>query len=128
MPEISLTVYWMAVFGLTLAITKLHVFEHFRGLVSGISDYRFYDEARIPERDFEWTWRNAKIGRLVRCPACMGFWVGLLLAVPYWVGAGLDFCPWTWWAPVYWILMALSASAFCIVAWMILKKLGFGDK
>lgn len=124
MPEISLVEYWMAVFGLTLVLTKLHVFKWFREGVSGVSDWDFDEMAGTREEDIYWEFRQSTIGRLLRCPACMGFWVGAAMALPYWFDleyiAKLDL----WWVCFYCFVSGLSASAFCMAGWLVFKKLG----
>jgi len=56
--------------GISIAFTKLMIFEVLRGLLSGISDSDFYFSHK---KNNHW---QAYVGKLVRCPACFGFWVG----------------------------------------------------
>jgi len=111
----------MAVFGLTLAMTKLYVGKKYREIVSGISDLDFYTGHNNPFEESWSTWQSY-VGRLVRCPACTGFWVGCLMAIIYW----FDFpnSEWTsfemWRSTVYY---ALGASAFSLSGWFVLDRL-----
>lgn len=79
MEWVNLWIYWMSVMGLTLAITKLYVFKWFRELVTGISDKEFNRDVGT-DLETSWGFRRKYFGRLFRCPACTGFWVGLFFS------------------------------------------------
>lgn len=76
---LELVIFWMACWGATTAITKLYVGRPVRRWVSGLSDTRFESEIGTPKESW-WGFRASILGRLVRCPACTGFWVGLIFA------------------------------------------------
>lgn len=103
----DLVVYFLSVIGMTLAFAKLYVGKFIRELISGIKDEQFYEEVGTEKEDRQrmarkvsdswclhykintgvflkwcegWSFRQSYIGRLVRCPACSGFWIGLLIA------------------------------------------------
>lgn len=72
-----LLVYIVVGFSITNSIVFLHIFSWFRRLVSGMSDSSFLQQSRtLSLRGFRAAW----LGRLVRCHACMGFWVGAFLS------------------------------------------------
>ena len=62
-------------FSVTNAVAYLHVFHWLRRLVSGVSDKEFYSVISSGEVNF----RVSFLGRLLRCHACFGFWVGVFL-------------------------------------------------
>lgn len=105
-------------FSVTNAIVFLHVFAWFRKLVSGVSDADF----RTLAFERRLSLRGATVGRLVRCHACTGFWVGGLLslshggfivdyieALPGWEGAIAD---------------GFLVSGGNFVLWVFLRHLG----
>lgn len=69
-------------FSITNAVAFLHVFSIFRRIISGLSDAGF----RLMIREgVKLSFRERFFGKLVRCHACMGFWVGAFLS---WYGGG----------------------------------------
>jgi hypothetical protein len=62
-------------FSVTHAVAYLHVFHWLRKLISGVSDKEFYMVITSGEVNF----RASFFGRLLRCHACLGFWVGVFL-------------------------------------------------
>jgi len=108
-------------FAITNAFVFLHVFHWFRELISGLSDFDFYHLAQKEELV---GFRHAYLGRLVRCHACFGFWVGAFLSffsngvinkyidIPLCLSVIGD---------------GLILSACCFVLWLMLKNLGAED-
>jgi len=73
-----LVIFFLAIgFSITNSIVFLHVFSWLRKLVCGLSDAKFFSLAK--ERKLG-GFRNAFLGRMFHCHACMGFWVGVLLS------------------------------------------------
>ena len=133
MEFVELIGYWMACLGLSLAVSKFYVGKFFRETVSRLSDEDF-DSGVNKEKDGEfdyydsWSWWQSYVGRFVRCPACIGFWLSMMVAVPYRFGVSLQFdVPW-YEAAFQVVTMGFGASAFSITGWMVLVKLGIkGD-
>jgi len=117
----ALLFFLLVRFSITNAIVFLHVFHWFRKLVSGLTDRQFYLATAFKQGQRLDGFREAYLGRLVRCHACMGFWVGLLLSVLYkgFICRYLDFLS------VYDTVIAdgflLSGFNFCV--WVVLRKL-----
>ena len=63
-------------FSITNTVAYLHVFHWLRYAISGVSDVEF-EMLKTPG------FRKRFIGRLVRCHACLGFWIGILLSFGY---------------------------------------------
>jgi len=71
-------------FGITNALTYLSVLEWYRKILSGLSDVEFdFYVVKQGRSSFRGKW----IGKLVRCHACTGFWVGVFLS--YLTGADI---------------------------------------
>lgn len=132
MEDLGIIGYWMSIFGLTSAFSKFYVGKWLRETISRLTDKQFKDDVGTDKEECQWDRWQCYIGRLVRCTACAGFWIGLALAIPYQV-------LYSDWAIEFGFhlgemilkayFMALSASAFNIIGWMILEKLGImGDK
>lgn len=106
-------------FSIVNAITFLHVFHWFRRLVSGATDRMFREVAASGE---PLSLRMATVGRLVRCHACTGFWVGVLLSWVYggfivaYVGSLSRF--------ESMVADGFLLSGFSLAAWVILRRLG----
>jgi len=62
-------------FSISHSIAYLHIFHWFRKFISGVDDKTFYRIIICKEVKF----RVGFFGRLVRCHACLGFWVGVFL-------------------------------------------------
>lgn len=132
----DLIVYYLAVIGLTMAFSKLYVGKWFREGISGIGDEQFYGQAgsryEDPDRylsdpkfklpwsycEVSWGFRQSYLGRLVRCPACSGFWIGLVMSGAVF----LDYM--SYFSYVHCVMYALGGSALSILFWFILVKLG----
>ena len=109
-------------FSITNAVVFLHVFHWLRHLASGMTDREFHIAVELKRGQRLEGFRNAYLGRMVRCHACMGFWVGLLLSILYsgFVCRYLDFLS------LYDSVIAdgflLSGFNFCV--WVMLRKFG----
>ena len=106
-------------FSVTNSIVFLHVFAGLRDVVSGIDDTGFYAESRS---GLLIGFREAFIGRLFRCHACMGFWVGLVMSICF----GGFVCRY-WLVDNVFILACLDAfllSGFNFIVWVVLRRLG----
>lgn len=86
--------------------------------MSGISDDAF---SQLVSRKELLTWREANLGRLVRCHACSGFWVGMGISLwqcgfvsEFFIGGMLEIA----------ILDGFLLSGFNFCLWILLKKLG----
>ena len=116
---VALLEYWLAVFGLTNAITFLHIGKPIREFFSGVSDDDFYERARCVSGKGLQTWRHAFIGRLFRCHACMGFWVGIPLAL-FFQKADIFVIEYDVIASA--ICASLSASAVNFIIWALIHR------
>ncbi len=109
--------YLLTTFGLTNALAFLHVGRPFRHAASGLTDAEFRTMA---DKGYLEGFRQCVIARMVRCHACMGFWMGCLLSPAYWAGPGTS--------PMVIIQHVshdgLAASAFCFIVWVALWRLG----
>jgi len=125
----SLFLFLLIGFSVTNALTFLHVFLWFRTLVSGVSDKKF---EHIVSRDNDDTvpysvlkrftlFRYEYLGRLVRCHACMGFWVGVCLSLLQ-GGFITEYMQCAYDLFFLWDGFLLSGSNFFI--WLIARKLG----
>jgi hypothetical protein len=114
----SLFIFLIVGFSITNALVFLHVFHWFRTLVSGVTDKRF--ERAVSNEKLK-GFRNGFLGRLIRCHACMGFWVGVSLSLGYggFISKYMDLSSLT---DVIGDGLLLSGSNF--VAWVVLRKLG----
>lgn len=134
MEFVELIGYWMACFGLSVAISRFYVGKFFRETVSRLSDESFesgVDKEIDGEFDYydSWSWWQSYVGRFVRCPACIGFWLSMVVAVPY--RFGIPLCvplESTVYEAIFQVVaMGLGASGFSITGWMILVKLGIQE-
>ena len=117
---VALVEYWLAVFGLANAIVFLHVGRPVRESITGVTDEEFRRRMGGHGGGLS-SWRHSVIGRMFRCHACMGFWVGIPLAVLHW---GVPpYCPDPALIKIS-ICSSLSASAFNFIVWTVLVKLG----
>jgi hypothetical protein len=71
----SLIILLSVGFSVSHAIVYLHVFHWLRRLVSGVDDKSFHNRLSLNGVGI----RIGFFGRLFRCHACMGFWVGVFL-------------------------------------------------
>lgn len=114
----SLLLFLLIGFSITNALVFLHAFHWLRIFISGMTDWVF--SLAIKKRMLH-GFRNAYLGRFVRCHACMGFWVGVSLSLL--AGGfinkymGLSFIE-----VVIGDGFLLSGSNFFI--WLVLRKLG----
>ena len=112
-------------FSITNSLVYLHIFHWLRHLISGMSDVVFYRSVEGKQGRKLETFRQRYLGRLVRCHACMGFWVGASLSLVYgspimmidgqlgkWEGVVGD---------------GLLLSGFNFILWVILSKMGAKD-
>jgi hypothetical protein len=104
-------------FGITNSIVFLHIGHWLRRLVSGVSDTEFYSSIsnRKALLDFP-TLKRFRIqffGRMFRCHACMGFWVGSIFALSYYHSPLIES-----------VLHGFALSAANFILWVILVKLG----
>lgn len=74
----AILLYLVMGFALTNAAAFLHIGHRFRKAVSGLSDDQFRVLAHNKLLD---GFRQEMLGRLVRCHACAGFWIGSLLSL-----------------------------------------------
>jgi len=121
---VSMVEFIFVGFGITNAIVYLSVSEWLRKIISGISDEEFKSMLLLQrfKRDNTYSFRRRWFGKIVRCHACCGFWVGIFLSylgyrdifesVPRWVEIEIDICGG----------FLLSCSNFLI--WLIARKLG----
>lgn len=113
--DIEILYFCLIVFGITNVFCFLHVGHWFRFLVGGCWD----DDFEYWALNDVLSVRQSVLGRLVRCHACFGFWVGFGLSM-----GGLG----PFWDVNMETLMAIAngflASAFNFILWVILKKLG----
>jgi len=107
-------------FSITNAVVFLHVFHWLRRAVSGLSDHDFYEMVQ-KKRGRSVGFRTSYLGRLVRCHACVGFWIGVFLSLisgsfinEY---MSLSF-------PIDVVADGLLMSGFNFVVWVILKRHG----
>lgn len=108
-------------FGATHALVFLHVFHWLRRLVSGISDREFSRAARWRQGKRLRGFRQEYLGRLVRCHACTGFWVGVSLSLFH--GSFIsEYMVLPFPADVMGDGIVLSCFSFCL--WVVLRKLG----
>jgi len=114
----TLFVFLAVGFAITNTLVFLHVFHWLRVLVSGITDKRFY---RAASNDKLNGFRNGYVGRLVRCHACTGFWLGVSLSLVYggFISRYMDL---SFPGDVLADGFMLSGSNFCV--WVVLRKLG----
>lgn len=107
-------------FAVSIAVTQLHAFGWLRRLVSGLWDKEWYPFiARDSQRnDFDPTnhrirkFRVFFLGRLIRCPACIGFWVGLTMSYYFYENLILAVQEGFW------------ALGINYIAWALLVKIG----
>ncbi|MCP4598999.1 MAG: DUF1360 domain-containing protein [Proteobacteria bacterium] len=114
----SLYLFFVAGFAITNAVVFLHIGHCFRRLVSGLSDENFYSKAEASLSGF----RQIYLGRLVRCHACFGFWIGVALSVLLGGIAAHQVDLSHWWLGS--ILDGAMLSGFNFAVWILLKKLG----
>lgn len=106
--------YLLIVFGVTNAISFLHVGYPLRRVICGLSDDQFYSKIKRGEKiNSLRNFRHLYLGRLIHCHACTGFWVGLLISF-FWNNLKITGD----------IFNGFLSSAFCFVIWVILVKLG----
>jgi hypothetical protein len=106
-------------YSITNAVVFLHVFHWFRRLVSGVSDYEFKTLAQNKKLSGV---RQTALGRLVRCHACAGFWIGVSLS--FLVGGFIPEYMETVNEIVALSLDGFLLSGFNLFAWLIFRKLG----
>lgn len=114
----TLVVFLVVGFAITNTLVFLHVFHWFRVLVSGTTDLQFEVIAHRGELS---GFRQKYLGRLIRCHACMGFWLGVSLSLMHggFINRYMDlFFP----ADVLGDGFMLSGFNFCL--WAVLRKLG----
>ncbi len=109
-------------FAITNAVVFLHIGHGVRRLVSGLTDEEFLLRLDYSSPAPLTGFRQIYLGRLIRCHACMGFWVGLLLSL----GLGGIFQRYV---DVFPLLSAFFAdgfllSAFNFVLWVVLSRWG----
>jgi len=113
-----LALFLLVGFSVTHTLVFLHVFHGFRSLVSGLTD-REFDNRAI--RRGLMGFRQEYLGRLVRCHACMGFWIGVSLSAGYggFISGYMDL---PFLHDVVWDGFLLSLSNF--ILWLVLRRLG----
>jgi hypothetical protein len=108
-------------FSITHTVVFLHIFHWFRILISGMDDYVFNHRIH-GAYDHLHGFRQRYLGRLVRCHACMGFWIGVVLSILYggfitkYMSSGLI------WIDV--ICDGFLLSGFNFFIWLVFRKLG----
>ena len=110
-------------FGITNAIVFLHIFGWLRKVLSGVDDGTFQRLAackRLPH------WRARFLGRLVRCHACMGFWIGMFLYVFLYLATGDHMIEivLTRLCIVNAVLCGFIQSAANFILWVFLRRFG----
>ena len=108
-------------FAITNAVVFLHAFHWWRKLSSGLADSEF---EFLAAQGHLRGWRAQYIGRLVRCHACTGFWVGAFLSLIC-GGFIIDYVDIPDISGV--IGDGLVLSGFNFVLWVVLRKLGVED-
>lgn len=115
---LSCAVLLLIGFSITNAVVFLHVGHWFRRLVSGLRDREFRNLIKQGSLS---GFRRAVLGRLVRCHACSGFWIGtflyMVISTPIvesmmsniFIGA---------------VMYGMMQSGFNFVLWVILRRLG----
>jgi hypothetical protein len=105
-------------FSITNTLVFLHVFHWLRVLISGLTDREFQN--RTMRRGLQ-GFRQEYLGRLVRCHACAGFWVGVSLSL---IGAGSisEYMDLSFPLDVVGDGFLLSVSNFGF--WLVLRRLG----
>lgn len=108
-------------FAITNMLVFLHVGHWFRKLVSGLTDTEFFTMMCNPTPRLT-TFRHVWLGRLVRCHACMGFWVGLGMSLV--CGPNAYFCVdcGLYYADAVGDGLLVSGSNF--IVWLVCRKLG----
>ncbi len=90
--------FYLSCLGLTFIITLSYICEPLRIFADGISP---------------------KLGKLFKCPQCMGFWVGIFIrALFMWHGgefANLQ------WIDLYNVCYGFASSFICYVSYLLLK-------
>lgn len=106
----------LATFGLSISITFLHVGYPLRLLVSGMADKDF--RRAVKSSSFS-GFRQRVLARWIRCPACVGYWVGMGLSM--------------WWWPEQLLVWRGLADAACaglvtcaanFIIWVVMLRLG----
>lgn len=117
----DLIIFLVCVLSISHTIVFLHITHWFRKLVSGVSDGNFILYTMTGAFGKSNRFRNAYLGRLVRCHACMGFWIGSFLSLLY-GGFIIDYVD----VPIIVGIIGdgFFASIFNFFAWLILRKLG----
>lgn len=105
-------------FSVTNTLAYLHVFHWLRSLVSGLTDREF--NARVLRRGLQ-GFRQEYLGRLVRCHACLGFWVGVSLSL---IGLGSisEYVDLSFPLDVVGDGFLVSGTNFFV--WLVLRRLG----
>ncbi len=109
-------------FAITNALAFLHVGRGFRRVVSGISDDDFLLRLEYMSPGPLMGFRQSFLGKLVRCHACLGFWIGAILSLLLW-GVTTEYLEAPS-KPVCAIADGFLLSGFNFVLWVCLKKLG----
>lgn len=115
-----LAMFFCVGFSATNILVFLHVCHWLRELVSGLSDEGFRLKCKVGGLSV----REAYLGRLMRCHACMGFWVGVSLSALY-GGFITEYMVLSFPADV--IGDGLLLSFFNFLLWVVLRKLGAED-
>jgi len=105
-------------FSITNAVVFLHVFAWLRSVISGLSDNEF--EFASHKGTLE-GFRQKVLGRLFRCHACTGFWVGGFLSASL-GGFISEYVELSFTFDVVGSGLLLSCTNFII--WVVLRKLG----
>jgi len=95
----KLAVFLLAAYGLSLALTLLHVGKPYR-------------------------WLGEKIGLkiLVNCPSCTAFWIGILISI-FWASPAAAVAKGSW-TPIPHALDGLAASGVTWIIHVALTKMG----
>ena len=72
----------------------------------------------IPIRDFVAS-KSEKLGKLMRCPMCMGFWVGLIFRALF-MWHGEEFVDIKW-SDIYNLTYGFASSFVCYSSYLLLK-------
>ena len=110
-------------FSITNLIVFLHVFHFLRTFVSGINDQQFLIASSCHRLH---GFRQVYLGRLMRCHACMGFWVGLALYLLLHFCIKTDIINMGWTTSTF--CNALGYALFQSIAnfgfWLVFRRLG----
>ena len=116
-----IVLFFLVGFSITNSIVFLHVFSWFRNLISGMNDNEFQVKAGSKLLK---GFREEYLGRVVRCHACMGFWVGVFLSVSFGgvISKYVIMCEF-----LSYVFDGFSLSGFNFLIWVLLRRLDVED-